>query len=214
MIETKVNTDPISEKYRKYVLGLTIKDQFFYVLHGSDTTTFNGDDKFLVNSNGMILLFQTIPLLINYIRICQFNTFDSSNTLEWADEYKGKIPYSTIDFDRTFQIVNSPISLHAISQSDTIHVVDFINTFGDYAYQREKDDPTLLLLHRKEEVRTFFDFAYDNYVWDNSEHAGYRSLNEIAFLQFDELKFRKTIQKMLEKLTDSTTVWENRDESC
>ena len=211
MIQTEVNSDSISEKYRKYVLGMVLNSQLLYGLQGADTTTFNYDDKYLTDEHGAILLFRTISSVVDYIQKDHFLAFDRDNLLGWAQEYRGSLPYSTFNLDRIHSLIKSTISLHSLSQADTIEILMFINLFGDYAYQREQNDPTLLLLHRHREISTFFDFAYDNYVWDDPEHAGYRSLNELDFLRFDEAAFRRTIEQMLTVFTHHMVVWKDAD---
>ncbi len=103
--------------------------------------------------------------------------------------------------------VSRKVKLADLSIEEVMEVIHFINLFGDYAYQREAEDAYLLTLHREKEIRTFFDYAYDNYVWDNPKHAGYRSLKELDYLRFDEEAFRKTIRQMLRLFMDNTVVW-------
>lgn len=208
MIHTVVNSDSVSEKHRKYVYDIKWSKQYFFFAEGADLTIFNQDDKFLIDKDGRILLFKVILSLVNYIKEGNYVAFDQDNFKEWARDYTSEAAYTSYDLDHITDIISHPISLENISQDEIIELLNFINLFGDYAFQREQEDEYFLTLHDQKEVRTFFDFAYDNYVWDNPEHAGFRSLNELDYLRFDEEQFRATIQQMLRTFMDNAVVWE------
>lgn len=197
----------LSEKYRRYVVELRYQQQRWYILWGPDLTTRREPDGLLVNRQGQILIFKEIAIVIRYIRQGNFLPYDAINFKRWAQHYEGAGAYSGSDLDRIDALATSPIQLDQLTKEEAIEIINFINLFGDYAYQRETQDTSLLVLHREHEVRTFFDYVYDNYVWDLPEHIGYHNLNELDYLRFNEEKFREQVRQMLESFMKNTIVW-------
>ena len=210
MITPTINSDPISEKYARCVIEIQWKQQVSFLLWGADTTVFNENDKFLVNRQGLILLFVEVESLIQYIRDNNFIAFDEETTKAWARQYAGSIAYSSFDFDHIRSSTQTSIDLNAISEQHTSTLLNFINFFGDYAHQREAEGRTLLTLYRRKSIETFFDFAYDTHFWTSPDDPGYQSLDELDFLHFDEEDFRITVRQMIELFMANTVTWTSR----
>ncbi len=60
MITSEVNSDPISERYRKYVLKILYRENRFYVVHGADCSTKNYDDNLLTDKRGKIFFLKAL----------------------------------------------------------------------------------------------------------------------------------------------------------
>ena len=194
MTDKEKHPDP-SEAYQKYITGFFWCGNLWYALWGADFEN-HEEDKFLTNENQKILLFDNIGILKKYTSKSNVHSFDSENIRKWSLQHKDNNAYCTFDIDKIKNLANTPFTLSCISREDGMEFTHFINIFGDYANQ--KNDQELLGLHREKDVRTFFDFVYDNFVWEAPEYAGYRSLNEIDYFQFDEERFRNTMQQMIE----------------
>ena len=113
--------------------------------------------------------------------------------------------YTYYNLDHVIHAAALPNLLKDMKPKDGIEVVNFINIFNDYAKQVDNED--LLKCYEDKNVSTFFDYVYDNYVWNLPEHRGYHSLNELDYLRFDEEKFREQVQRMLKLFMDNTVVW-------
>lgn len=204
MIESEVNTDVISERYRKYAVELCYRKLCVYPLYGADLATQNQDDKLLLDTNGQILTFEDIHQLKQFILSSKSLLFDRGNTILWAKNFAGKQAYSTYNLDYVLSIVEKKISLKKLDKLQTVEIINFINLFGDYAYQTR--DSTFLTLHQEKNVRTFLGYTYDSYVWDNPKHATYKSLNELDYLRFDPEEFISAIRQMVRMFVDRITV--------
>lgn len=192
MMDQIVNSDIVSEKYRKYVYKIVKDGLHWYVSERADMDTFNKDDKFLINKTGQILLFKDVASVVAQIKASQSIPFDKLRFKKWAQYYKGTEAYITYNLDTIQRIVSGPISLEDITKEETTELINFINFYSDYAYQREAENPMLLALYREKEIETFHDYAYDNYMWNSLEYSHMKSLNEIDYLQFDEKNFANT----------------------
>ncbi|WKN42348.1 hypothetical protein [Tunicatimonas pelagia] len=204
MWEVTVNSDPISDEYRKYVIGICYESTQRYILWATDMSDQNELDKLWLDQQQKILLFDTISQVPQAIISNQYPLFDEKNFLAWANEYSSFCAYTHYNLDKIKLLVCNHVDLDSLSHSEAMTIVDFINLFGDYASQQEEDSPDLLSLHQQKSIRTFYDFAYDNYVWDSPEHSGYRSLNELDYLRFDQQAFRNAIRQMIEQFMVNT----------
>ncbi len=196
MTDDRIRVDNVSEKYQKYLLAFRRKKTSLNTLYGADVSTKNEDDKFLVDEHGNILTFETpSELKSRILKNSNLLLFDQENVLAWAKYHEGAQPHSTFDLDHLLSTVDHLVRLPELTKDASIEITNFINLFGDYAYQT--NDEIFLNCHRKKCVRNFFDFTYDNYVWDSPHNTGFHSLQEIDFLQFDEEDFKKTVERMV-----------------
>lgn len=213
MLDSKFNQDDIdwiSETYRKYALGITYHKESFYILDGHDMTTKDYEENYMVDQAHRIYAFRSIEQLRSFILTQKPLAFDQERLLLWAKHHKKTEAYSQFNFDEVRRLISGYIKLSELTKEQALEILNLINLFDDYALQREraKGDRTLVVLRQEKEVDTFFDYAYNNYIWENPEYAGYRSLNELDYLRFDEEKFRENIQEMLKLFVDNTVVWE------
>lgn len=77
----------ISEKYEKWVVRIIVKEKYYYILWGNDTTTFNHDANILVDENKRMLLFSNIKSLVDYIKKSD-TVFDKKSSLSWVKKLK------------------------------------------------------------------------------------------------------------------------------
>lgn len=187
-----INSDPVSEQFRKYIIKLAITEHItVYVLWGTDKQ--NEDfDYLLANEDSKILGFKTIDSLLEYVNT-KHVPVDEKNTKEWARAYNSNRYYVLYDFPKLKSVLDKQnFSLRKILKEDALDLVSFYNLFSDYAYQTENQD--LLLLIRESNLQLFFDFANNTFFWSGG--------NRMEFIQkngseFDEYIFIRNYLELI-----------------
>jgi hypothetical protein len=157
----KINTDAISEKYRKYTIEVFLGNKYFYLLWGTNLE--NEDvDYLLVNESKSILAFLSIPDLVTYVNHANL-LIDPLSTKKWANNYKGDRAYCTYDLLRIKKTLEKGYSLQEIEKEEAMSMVDFFNLFSDYAYQTE--NKFVIDQLEKKDTRLFCDYVYESFFW-------------------------------------------------
>lgn len=154
-----------SEKYRKYLIQVQLDNTPYYLVWGTDMSDREEKDNLLIDQQQRILLFSSLDQVRDWILKPTSPLFDASNLKAWAETLTKLAVDSVYDLDYLTALMTSPLKEEQILKSPDISndLINFINLFGDYAYQLENDE--LVNLHRQPSIGLFFDYCYDTYFW-------------------------------------------------
>ncbi len=177
----------------KYLIEFIINGESCKTLWGADIND-NENDKFLIDSKYDIVIFKSFTRLREYV--LSNIVFDSKNSIEWANQNKIEMePFYSIDLDEIDEIIT--YSKEGIFQRDNANnLVDFINLFGDYAFQIENN--ILLSLFKNTSIQFVLDFNYDTEFWD-SEKSWIDKLNK-DLEKFDINAFKINLSRIKNEL--------------
>ncbi len=171
----------ISEKYRKYLVEIILKDNRYYTVWGTDLGD-NDNDKLLVNKKNLLLFYK-----INTLKTTLFKFkdifLDKENFENWISEDPFEDPYSTTDLTCLYTFSEKDLR----GKKAALEIINSLNLIQDFYIQikeNEKAFNSKLLLDLKDNL-------YNNHFWksDNLE------------LPFNAIIIKK-IQSALRKIYD------------
>ncbi len=186
-----------SEKYRKYLILITLKNNEKLVVWGTDMQD-EERDKFLLSSDQKILTFDKVNQINDYVLTCSQtkNLFDLDNLLNWVNNITQGEVYSFYNLDLLRSITKRESNrLQYLNSEDCHLLLSFIHLVEDYVYQvsnrtiKEKLESELFVL--------FKDYVYTQYFWESSADEKKRALQVIKS-DFEESKFFKHCLMLLE----------------
>lgn len=187
----EINTDEVSEKYKKYVIELLTSDQRkVYLLWGTDNSNQDFDYVFLNNDN-YINAFSKIETLKKYLEMQEIKV-DPLNTKQWAKEHNSNKPYSIYNLPKVTKVLTPAFNLNKLNQAIASDLLNFYNLFSDFAYQI--NDVELLKITKEKNTKIFFDFACNTFFWNSS---GVEKDIKIAAKGFDNSLFVNNYSKMI-----------------
>ncbi len=182
----------ISEKYEKWVVRIILKEKYYYILWGNDTTTFNHDANVLVDENKRMLLFSNIKSLVDYIKKSD-TVFDKKSSLSWVKKLKYPIRSSA-----TFNIDLLKNKRLSISTRESFNaLISALDIPDDYAHCT--NDKKILRTVLAPQLRNLFDYYCNMYLWTPDKKliaANSKKLNskQVTFL------LNKVYEQFLEKI--------------
>ncbi|MFD1142995.1 hypothetical protein ACFQ4C_17850 [Larkinella insperata] len=198
-------TDNQNEFYRKYLIQLNLNAGFFYGVWGTDMSEEEHPDYLLLDHQDRILLVTAGEQLLPLITQGGAKLFDADNLTAWIQSLTDFTPDAAHDLDYMGSILRSELRQEQIlnSPSLTKELIDFINLYGDYAYSL--DDDFLVGLHRKPQIRLFFDYCYDTYFWTIPPAELER--RQASYLKkFRFAKFKSDMLRMLTVFIDHCSI--------
>ncbi len=160
--------EEINVKYEKWLITFQLDTLVYYSVWGADSTD-DGNDKLWIDDQQRILLTVDPAKSIDIILSKALPTFDAENLMNWALEHNVNQSSfkddSLTNFDTLIRKAASIRydNLQKIKPKVASDLINFINLFGDYAYQTNED--SLLKIHSNPSVRIFWEFMYDAYFW-------------------------------------------------
>ena len=194
-METTPNNE-VSERYRKYLIQIQVKETFYYLVWGTDMTDPEQQDKLLLDQENQILVFPRIDQLADFITKQSVSLYDEANFLPWAAELTGTDANALYDLDYLHAILTSELKQEQILQNPNLtkELIDFFNLVGDYAYQTEDD--SIFKPYRKPQLQLFFDYCYDTYFWTiPKEELQQRQSEVLSKFRFN--RFRADMDRLL-----------------
>lgn len=149
----------ISEKHKRYIIEVSYNNKEYYTLWGADLTTFNEEDKVLINEKNQFLLFSSIKGLLDYLKTSK-NLFDERSTINWLKEIIDPVePHSFINID----VLN--LKEFDTGNKDTFTaIIDAKNFVSDFGFQTSNKQIEDILLSK--DAQDFYDAYMDNYIWE------------------------------------------------
>ena len=122
--------DKYCNEYEKWIVEIHCDKSIIYTVWGTDKTD-DDKDKFILNDDNKIIASKSINTLINHIEN-QSLFFDADRSKAWISVSKG-----SFKSDYKFKLDNyvGYLSLESFNIRSMVEIVDFINLFGDLAYQ-------------------------------------------------------------------------------
>lgn len=200
-----VKFDQSCERFRKFIIRLTINRVSYYALWGCDLSD-NEIDKLLLTNSGKVVLFKNPTVLFEAIKDEKVLTFDSIRTRKWALnslKLKKDILTKFIRDNYSFN-VNDLEQYSKIKKRELIQqsknkynlYINIINLFGDYAYQKESR--VLLKLLKNKNIHLFWEYCYDRTVWRINKEE-FDKLEKLFLKKIDVTDFRKNVKKLKEQ---------------
>jgi len=185
-----------SDRYQKYLIQLQLDNTAYYLVWGTDLSDREEKDNLLIDSQRRILLFSRVEQIRDWILEPASPLFDAPNLVAWAETLTELTVSGVYDLDYLASLMTSPLKEEQILQSPDItnDLIDFINLFGDYAYQL--DDGELVNLHRQPSVGLFFDYSYDTYFWKSSPDDLQRN-HDLFRRAFQFTEFKDAMNRLL-----------------
>ncbi len=179
----KVNTDDISEKYRKYIVKLVLSSgRQVYILWGTNLE--NEDvDYILVNKSDKILAFSSIAGLINYVSHANV-LIDRDTTRQWAENYIANQLYNVCDLYKIKNVLNELSFMKEIGRDDAIDMVACLELITDYAHQINSSFVFDQL--EKKDMKIFHDYVYEGFLWDGKGEV--EKIKEITDFNFENFR--------------------------
>lgn len=159
-MNNNINSDEISERFRKYIIRLVFPDKILFVLWGTDLN--NQDfDYLLTDNNGNIIAFKEIQGLLGYLRVDDIK-YDPVNTKLWAKGYNLNKAYTSYNLTSIIKIINNQsFELLHVKEAEALELINFYNLFSDYARQIGNDE--MIPIIEQKDTQLFFDFAYSSF---------------------------------------------------
>ncbi len=139
--EKNIEIDAVSEKYRKYIIGIYHEEKSWYVLWGADLSTKDETDKLWLNQHKEILLFDNIEAIRKVVLSHRYRLFDDNNLMQWAKDHASNQAYASYDLDRIKLVITIRNILKNIIPENCMEIVTFVNLFSNYAYQHRVSAP-------------------------------------------------------------------------
>ena len=196
-------TEEINVKHEKWLITFQLNTLVYYSVWGADSTD-DGNDKLWIDDQQRILLIADPAKLIDAIISKALPTFDTENLMSWALEHNvNKSSFKDnflTNFDTLIRKADSIKydNLQKINPKVASDIVNFINLFGDYAYQT-KDD-FLLKIHSNPSVRIFWEFMYDAYFWTIPPEE-LKERQEELLRGYDAGQCKEALQEMIRVFT-------------
>ncbi|MEZ5017038.1 MAG: hypothetical protein R2800_08285 [Flavipsychrobacter sp.] len=152
------HNEEVCEQYQRYVVEMLYQDMEYCTIWGVDKTSFNEEDKMLIDEQGHFLLFLTVEDAIAYVQQWD-QAFDKSNWDGWLAAIKLPIePDTVVDLD----LLNATaIDVENVALFD--HTVTAKNFASDYCYQIEDESWTDAFSGYP--LMNFFDAFMDRHFW-------------------------------------------------
>ncbi len=168
----------ISEKYKKYIVGLKLNGEDKLLVSGMDITN-EYKDFLLLDKDSKVLLFNDFSQIEEYI--LNEELLDNNNLQSWVKELKNKKPYVSYNIDNILNAIEKAKDLRELNKDMLSQIVDFINIIGDYAYQINKED--LIVLYEHQLIDQFKELFMNDFIWklEVSDEAG---LNTVPWESF------------------------------
>lgn len=188
-----IYSDPISEKYRKYVIKVrTAHKSSYYLLWGTNLEN-EDEDYLMLDSNNNIIVFSKIKTLIFYVKQTN-DLLDYFNTKKWAEEYRNNRAYTSYDLFSINSFLNEVNSVEEYEEENAKDLISFISLFSDYAYQL--NNSRYLKLYKEDNLEIFRDYLNLRFFWKTAEDSYVSELNEkIRNLNF--LKVKELVKEMI-----------------
>lgn len=189
----RVYSDPISERYRKYIVKVkTTFENSYYLLWGTNLE--NGEEDYLMlDSENNIVARNRIIALITYIKQ-KNDLLDPNNTKEWAEEYKRNRAYTSYDLLSINSFLNEVDSVEEYDKDNAMALIRFLNLFSDYAYQLSNS--AFLKLYNEDNLVIFRNYLNLIFFWKTSEECYVSKLNaQMHDLNF--LKVKEIVKEMI-----------------
>lgn len=205
-IEDELNE--VDKKYNKWLVAFRLNTLVYYIAWGADST--DGDeDKLWIDTSQRIILFEDSTKLFDAIVSKTFPVFDAENLVNWALARRAcessDRDETLIDFDDL--IVRAGVTrydnLQKFDPEVALHLVNFINLFGDYAIQT--NDDLLLEIRRNPSVRIFWEFMYDTYFWTIPPEE-LKERQEALLIGYDAGQCRKALQEMIDMFINRLSI--------
>jgi hypothetical protein len=196
----KVNTDKISEQFRKYVIELILSEnQKVFTLWGTDLS--NEDfDYLLLDQQQKILAFPKIQNLIDSLKLNSV-TIDNQNTQKWAHQFKNDEAYVTYDLIKVQKLISRLVlDLEIFTKDDVLCIINFYDLFTDYVSQTKIEDGLKLIDDANR--FSFFDLIEDILIWKSDKSQ--RSKPDVEKSQVDV--FVKNYKEMLRLFTANISI--------
>lgn len=185
---------PNSEKYRKYLIELSIEDSIYYTVSGMDIQD-EEKDKLLVNRDNKIAAFTSIDTLLHFIN-GENSLFDLNNLRAWANSSGTREGiYSSIEF-RTLNRINEILT----STDVYAEMTTLVYMFKDYAIQTNNAE--LLVVANSDKLVDFTNFYVENYVL---EGTGDRITHAIKVR--DDIELIELLKKVKDHLSKSIAIY-------
>lgn len=156
-------SDKISERYRKYIIGIKYTGNLFYILWG---TSKEGDDYFAVNEGNKIIYSLSINDLKFFLNKNILNQVDPDLLGLWLKNHKSENSYNIYDLDHiVFMLNNQNFSLLNCTTVELKGLLNFRNLFSDYIYQIDSKKYLKVLKSRNQ--AHFFNYANAHCLWLN-----------------------------------------------
>jgi hypothetical protein len=186
----------ISEDYRKYIVQVKINGSYFNLICGDDLSD-NMNEKLLIDKDNNIIISKNIGVLAKFIK--KNKVFDNINLKKWLRNitpfYKKQpdYKYALYNFDVLVEdfILNIEKTLVKLPRRNCAEYIDFINLIDSFAYQT--NNKVLMKLLRDRNIRTLWEYLYDNFVWKVRLN---QDLRKKALRNFDMELFRITFSKI------------------
>lgn len=194
-----------NELHRKYPIQIHLNDACYYAVWGTDMSDPEQQDQLLLDHEQRILLFTTGEQIAPWIIAGSARVFDADNLTAWANSLTDFTAEPVYDLDYMGSILRSDLRQEQILQNPNLthEMIGFMNLYSDYAYPL--DDEYLVGLHRKPQLRLFFDFCYDSYFWNTPEDELTR--RQASYLKkFRFGKFKADMLRMLTAFVDHCVV--------
>jgi len=147
----------ISEKYRKYVIGLQVKEAELYTVWGTDMEA-SEEDKLLVD-NGRLLVFQNLNTLKLHLKTGTHPYLDMENFEKWIFQEDLNHVYNTNDF----QLLDNFVVTFLEKEETALSVLHCLNLIQDFFIQINEND--IDELYENDCIVQLKDFIYNNYFW-------------------------------------------------
>jgi len=181
------NQDKASEKFRKYVIEIKFRGISHFTLWGTDSS---GCDRLLLDLKNRLLTFFSISELVQFIKRDRSLPLGFENAQLWAAEYTPSTPYYSYDIDDIKRIISDPnFDPTKPNAGDAFQMINFLNLFGDYAYQTNETKAMSLVENKS--IKSFFDLSYNNFFWKSDGKV--KSIEPIM----DKNQFVRTYDSMV-----------------
>ncbi|MBK8387795.1 MAG: hypothetical protein IPL23_00245 [Saprospiraceae bacterium] len=156
-------SDKISERYRKYIIGIKYKGNLRYILWSSSK---EGEDYFAVNERKKIIYSVSINDLKFFLNKNISNQVDPDLLFLWLKNHKSQNSYNIYDLDHILFILNNQnFNLSNCTTDELNELLDFRNLFSDYVYQIDSKKYLKILKSRNQ--AQFFNYANAHCLWLN-----------------------------------------------
>lgn len=154
----------VSEKYRKYLVSIHIKDEKSLIVWGTDIMD-EEEDKLLVDNDGNIVKFNGFQDLKVSLLAGESILFDSENFKLWLKELKNDKPYVVYDFNQISVLISERFENITDLHEDVFdQILDIQNLILDYSYQIK--DVELLDILNNANNKLFRDYSYNEFSRD------------------------------------------------
>lgn len=153
------HNEEIGEQYQRYVVEVLYQGEEYYTISGADKTSFNEEDKVLVDDEGHFLLFIDMEEAIAYARQWEA-AFDKENWQAWLGAIQLPVEsYVVIDLD----LLNADsIDVDNVAVFD--HTITAKNFASDYCYQVQAEQWKDAFSNYP--LSNFFDAFMDRHFWN------------------------------------------------